>query len=258
MLPECVAALVAQPVLDHEVEVVHPRLPHLAPAVADDRRVRRPAEQGIEGGAPVERIRQERAAHVVHVVGVAVVRRAGRDDRLQGRRPERGDLERVEAAPAVAHHADVAVAPGLLRQPCDGLPAFVELLCQVFVRHQPVRIAAAAHVDPNGDVAVTGEIAMQGRIANRCELPLAVGQVFEDGRVAGSRGCAGVLGKEDSGRHLLGGAGDRNPGVLDLANSVGEVGDDAHCGLRIPGNRSRCGQECRIAAVGRIICQVAR
>ena len=54
--------------------------------VADDRRVRRPRRIGQHGRAPAEILVQQAAAHVVDVVGIAVVGRAERDDRLQRRR----------------------------------------------------------------------------------------------------------------------------------------------------------------------------
>ena len=98
--------------------------------------------------------RQEAPAHVVDVVGVAVVRRAGRDDRPERRRPAGGDLERVEAAPGVAHHADAAGAPRLGGEPGDDLHRVVLLERQVLVGEDAVRVAAAAHVDPDAGVAV--------------------------------------------------------------------------------------------------------
>ena len=48
---------------------------------------------------------EQAAAHVVDVVGVAVVGRAVGDDRLQRGRAAGGDLERVEAAPGDPEHA---------------------------------------------------------------------------------------------------------------------------------------------------------
>ena len=67
------------------------------------------------------------------VVGIAVVGRAERDHRLQLRRPARGDLQPVEAAPGDADHADAAGAPGLAREPGDDLEGVVLLLLQIFV-----------------------------------------------------------------------------------------------------------------------------
>ena len=96
------------------------------------------------------RVVEQAAAHVVAVVGIAVVGRAGGDDRLQRRRPVARDLQRVEAAPGDAHHADRAAAPGLRGEPGDHLDGVGLLLRQIFVGEQAVGIAGAAHVDAHG------------------------------------------------------------------------------------------------------------
>ena len=82
------------------------------------------------------------AADVVHVVGVAVVAGAHRDDGLQRRRAARGDLQAVEAAPGDAEHADRAAAPRLRGQPGDDLDRVLLLLGQVLVLDDPVGVAA--------------------------------------------------------------------------------------------------------------------
>ena len=182
VLPERVAPLMPQPVLDQERAVLEALEPHLPPALADQRRVRRARGIGEHHRRPGEVIGQQAAAHVVDVVGVAVVGRAQRDDRLQRRRPPRRDLERVEAAPADAHHADRAGAPGLRREPGDHLERVVLLLPGVLVLHQPVGIAVAAHVDPHAGIAVAGEIGMGQLVALDRAVALAIGQILEDRR----------------------------------------------------------------------------
>ncbi len=217
-----------EPVGDHEVEVLHAIAPHVPPPIAHERRVRRPAEQRVERRAPVERVGEQRSAHVVHVVGVAIVGRAGRDDRFQRRRPERRDLERVEAAPGVADHADAATAPRLLSEPLDRRCALVQFLRQVLVGHDAVAVAGAAHVDPDGDIAVAGEPPVHRRVADGRELTFSIRQVFEDRGVARGRSRARVLGQEDPRRHPVRRARHRQPGVLDLADVMRQITDDAH------------------------------
>ena len=78
---------------------------------------------------PVQHVEGEHAAAaVVDVVGVAVVRRAEGDDRLQRRRPAGGHLQRVEPAPGDSPHPDGARAPGLLSKPRDQLERVLLLL----------------------------------------------------------------------------------------------------------------------------------
>ena len=156
VLPVAVAALVGEPDGERQRELVQPLLPLPAPVGAGDLRIRRPVKPSEERRAPVEGVVEETPAHVVHVVGVAVVRRAVRDDRGQRGRPQGRDLEGVEPTPGAADHADLARAPGLRRDPRDQLLAVVELLRRVLVVHQPVGIAGAAHVDAEARVAVAG------------------------------------------------------------------------------------------------------
>ena len=88
----------------------------------------------------------------------------------------------VEAAPGNAHHADLAAAPGLRSRPGDDVAGVLQFLLGVFVLHQPVGIAVAAHVDAQAGIAVAGEIRMGQRVARRRAVALAVGQVLEDRR----------------------------------------------------------------------------
>ena len=147
-LPIGVATLMLQPDGGKERLVLQPVEPHVAPFVAaGQRRVRRPRRIGQHGGAPAHVLVEQQAALVVDVVGVAVVGRAERDDGLQRRRLFGGDLQRVEAAPGNAHHADLAAAPGLGGKPGDHIDGVLQFLLGIFVVHQPFGIAVAAHVD---------------------------------------------------------------------------------------------------------------
>ncbi len=139
VLPVVVAPLMPQPGRQEQGKILQPLQPHRPPAIADERGVGRMAHRAEQERGPAEAGAQHRAAHEVHVVAIAVVGRADRDDRLQRRRAARGDLQRVEPAPGDPHHADRAAAPRLRRQPRDHLQRVVLLLPGVFVEQQPVR-----------------------------------------------------------------------------------------------------------------------
>ena len=81
--PLGVAGLVLHPAGDQVGRVLQPLQPHLLPALADHLGVGRAQGEGGHGGAPVEVVVDQAAAHVVDVVGVAVIGRADRIDRLQ-------------------------------------------------------------------------------------------------------------------------------------------------------------------------------
>ncbi len=183
---------------------------------------------------------QQAAAHVVGVVGVAVVGRAERDDRLQGRRVEGRDLERVEAAPGDPHHPDRTRAPGLGGDPGDDLERVVLLLPGVLVEQDAVAIARAAQVDPHRRIAAPGEVAVDRLVAGAHEVALAVGDVLENRR---HRRRLGVLRQPDPGRDPAA-VGHRNPDVLDLDDAV-ELGP-AHacsCSASAAPSYTRCATE---------------
>ena len=182
MLPVVVPVLVVQPGFRQQRHVVEPVLPHLAPAFAHQRRVGHGGGKAQHGRRPAEILQQHVAALVVDVVGVAIVGGAQRDDRLERLRPERRHLQPVEAAPGDAHHAELAVAPGLAGDPVDHFQRVGLLLRGVLVEHQAIGFAVATHVDAHAGVAVTGKVGVGQLVANRRAIPLAIGQVFENRR----------------------------------------------------------------------------
>ena len=116
------------------------------------------------------------------VVGVAVVGRAQRDDCIEPRRAQRRHLQGVEAAPRDTHHADLSGAPELRNQPGDHVAGVVHFLLRVFVGHQPVRVAIAAHVHAHAGVAMAGQVRVGECVAHMGAVAFAVGQVFQDRR----------------------------------------------------------------------------
>ena len=98
---------------------------------------------------PVDEVdRLQDPAHVVDVVRVAVVGGVDRDDRVQRGRALHRDLQRVEAAPRRAVHADLARAPVLRGEPGDDLADVGVLLRVVLVERDPFGRARAAEVEP--------------------------------------------------------------------------------------------------------------
>src|SRR5262245_27774665 len=137
MLPISIAPLVLQPELEEQRYVLQPLQPHRPPAVADKHRVGWQAYRSEKERGPFKSGGEQRAAHVVCIVGVAIVSRADGDDRLERGRTSRRDLKPVEAAPGDSHHPDDTAAPGLRGQPRDHLQAVVLLLLRVLVEQQP-------------------------------------------------------------------------------------------------------------------------
>ncbi len=226
VFPEFVAALVLQPVHDPWPGGVEPRLPDVAPGLADQLRIGRTDKGRKHGEGPVGVLAQETAAHVVDVVGIAVVGGVDRDDALERRRPARRDLQRVEAAPGLAHHADIAGAPGLTGDPGDHLERVVVLLLEILVQQHALGFAAAPQVHPDGGVAMTGRVGMHGLVARRGAVALAIGDVFQDGR---DGGLAGIFGQPGA-RGQAGTVREGNPGVLDLANLARQLIDHTRFG----------------------------
>ena len=171
--------------------------------------------------APAEILVDDAAALEMDVVGVAIIGRAQRDDRLERRRAAGGDLQAVEAAPGDAHHADLAGAPGLLGEPGDDLEGVVLLLLGIFVEHQRRRSRRCRACRRAGGIAVAGEIGMGEGIADDGAVALAIGQYS---RIAGTGSAERVVGHPDAGREA-GAVGKRDPLILDLDYGAGELVD---------------------------------
>ena len=108
VLPVFVERLMLQPDLRPEPFRLEPLQPHRAPALADDRRIRRPGIEDLHDAAPPEVVVEQATAGVMNALGETVVGAHHGDDGLERGRPARGDLQGVVSAPGLAHHADFA------------------------------------------------------------------------------------------------------------------------------------------------------
>ncbi len=222
--PEGVAPLVRQPGLQPQPAALQPLHPHLPPGRPHVRRIGRQGVAPEHDRGPGELFAQRAAAHVVDVVGIAVVGRAERDDGLQRGRAKGRDLQPVEPAPGDADHAHLPVTPGLIGDPGDGVAAVLQLLRQVFVLHQPLGVPCPAQVQPHHRIAVPGQIGLHRGVAQHRVIVLAVGDVFEDrgnGRLLGPLRHPDARCKARAVRH-------RHRGVQDLAHLVGKLRHDPH------------------------------
>ncbi len=210
--PISVAPLMAKPGRHEQRHRLQPLEPHAPPSSAHGRRIGGIREDGGQDAGPAEIGGQQRAAHEMHVVGVAIVGGADRDDGPQRRRTERGDLQRVEAAPGNPHHADRARAPVLARDPGDHLHRVVQLLRGILVAQQAVGLAAAAQIDSHPGVATRGEPGIRQRVAVIGAVALAIGQVFQDRRDRRR------LRRQPDPRREPCAVGERNPGVVDIVD----------------------------------------
>ena len=227
VLPVVVAALVLQPLLQPEPAALQPLQPHLAPALADDVGIRRQQVVHEEGGTPDQVLVEQAAAHVVDVVGVAVVGGAQRDDALQLRWLQCGYLQAVEAAPGDADHAHRAGTPRLRAYPAQHLDAVVQLLLQVLVLQHAVRLAAATQVHAHAGIAMTREPGVHRHVALGGEVALAVGDVLQDGR------HRLVVGRAPDARGQTATVGQFYPGLF-LEGLSRELLDDSHDGVVLP------------------------
>jgi hypothetical protein len=118
----------------------------------------------------------------VNVVGIAIIRRAQRDDGLERFGPACSDLQSVEAAPGDADHADRAGAPFLLSEPGDHLEPVVLLLLGILVVENAVAVTRATDIDTHARVAETGIVGMGIGVPLGGSVTLAIGQILEDRR----------------------------------------------------------------------------
>src|SRR3984885_3791834 len=130
----------------------------------------------------------------MRVVGISIVGRTNGYDGFECWRTARRDLKSIEPTPGDSHHSNGAIAPRLCRQPSDELHAIVLFLLGVLVEQQARRFTAAANVDADAGVAVTGEIGMSERIAFVSPVALAIREILQDCR---NRILFGILRQPD-------------------------------------------------------------
>ena len=211
----------AEPFRAHRPHGFEPGEPHVPPSRADDGgigRARRIAELGDDrirrrGGAASARIAQ----------GIAIVDAGGAHDGLERRRAPRRRLQRDGAAPGQPEHRDLARAPGLAREPFDHGGGVFGVLRAELVAIEAFQIAGAAHINANAAIAVSREIAMRGRVADRRHVALAIRHEFENRRNALGRHV-----RQPLPRGKTRAVGQRNPQILDFARSMRKVGDAPH------------------------------
>jgi hypothetical protein len=177
--PIGVASLVRERGRDHRLHGLQALHPHRPPLLANDGRVGGARHDREKRRSPLEIAGQLRAAHVMHVIAIAIVGRTQADNGLQRGGPSRRDLQCVEAAPGDAQHADGAVAPALARDPCNRLHRIVLLLLQVFVVNHALRVAGAADIQADAGIAVPGQPRMDLLITLARAVPAPIGGVFE-------------------------------------------------------------------------------
>src|ERR1700722_16124861 len=229
MLPIRIAPLVLKPIFLEQRYALQAFQPHRSPAVADQRRIGRKARQAEKEKGPLKSsLGEKRATHVVCVIGVPIVGRTNGDDGFEGRGTARRNLKPLEPPPGNSHHPNRAIAPGLRCQPGDQLHAIVLFLLGVLVRQQARRFAAAAKVDANTRVAVTGQIGMSQRVPLVGAVALTIWEKLKDCRY---RVLFGILRQPDASRQR-GTVSQRYQSMLDDAHSSGE-GRDNHRGTPI-------------------------
>ena len=239
--------LLLDPAQQPRLGVVDPPLPLLAPAGAEHRRHRRQRVAGDHVELVVDQVdRLERATHVVDVVVVAVVRGVDRHDRVECRRAQAGDLERVEARPGRAVHPDAAVRPLLLRQPRDHLADVVELGRRVLVGRDPFGRAGPADVEPaDREAALLAEALVLRRVGRR-EVVHPVRERLDHDR------CRALVGQPELRREARAvGHGDEGAPVLHGAILPGRVERRCTCNRQPSSSRSGPMRPPSVPACGR-------
>ena len=146
--------LLLEPAQQPRVDVVHASCPFLPPAFTEDGGHRGKSIAGDHVEHPVDEVNSlEGAAHVVDVVGVAVVGGVDGGDGTERRWAQARNLERAESRPRGAVHADPPVRPLLLGKPGDHLADVVVLLGRVLVGGEAARRAGAPDVEAADDEA---------------------------------------------------------------------------------------------------------
>ena len=216
MLPIGIPALMGEPLLEPRTLHLQPRQPHFPPFVPDELRVRRQGAPGEAVGAPGGILVDQATAHVMDVVGIAVVGGAEGDDGLQRRGLQGGELQGVEAAPGDAGHPHRSAAPAPARQPVDDLDPVLLLARQILVQEQPFGFPAAADIDPHAGIALGRDPGMHPDIAIDGPVALAIGDHLQDRR---DRPLLGIFGQPDLRRHPHA-IGQRDIEVLDQPDAA--------------------------------------
>src|SRR5882762_9728610 len=216
VLPVIVQRLMPQPELRPEPLRLESLQPHRAPTLAHDGRVRRPGVEHLHHAAPPEVVIEQAPAREVDAFGEAVVGAHDCDDGFERGRPPCRDLHGIVGAPGLPHHADLAGAPRLARDPVDHFERVVLLLRQVLIVHDSVGLARAAHVDAHCRVAVPRKPVVHPLVAPPHEIALTIGDVLED---RGNRHPGLVVGQPEA-RGQPATIRQRDPDILDVSDCM--------------------------------------
>ncbi len=184
--------------------------PHVAPARTHERRIGRARLVAEHLARPANRAQQQAAAAKYLAVAITIGRERARNDRFQfGRRTVCG-LDRLKAAPRNTEHADLPVAPRLLRNPLQDFERIVLLLLHGEYALVAVGIAGAADIDAHCRIAMPRKVTVMHGVAWRVDVALAIRQHFDDRRHPFRCGNVGQpeLGREPDA------VGHRNPAIL--------------------------------------------
>jgi hypothetical protein len=182
MLPVVIPGLPRDPFPRQKRHLPQTVEPHFTPPRPHQQRVRRTRRIGEHVGRPAEILTQQASALEMDVVGKAVGRRADGDDRLQCRRPQCRNLQRIEAAPGNPHHAGSPRAPGLAHRPVDHITRILQFLRGVFIFHHAFGITVAAHIDPDAGIALSRHPRMGQAVTHDRAIAFAVRQMLQDDR----------------------------------------------------------------------------
>jgi hypothetical protein len=120
----------------------------------------------------------------VHIVAVAVVAAATDEDGFERRRAIRARRhhQRIDGAPRLPHHADIAVAGRVRRDLGDDLRAIGELLVGVLVGEHAFGIAGALEIDADAEIVVIGEPRIHLAVGDHGAVAPPIGHELHDRR----------------------------------------------------------------------------
>ena len=117
----------------------------------------------------------------MNIIFIAIIGGADGDNGFEGWWLAGSNLQRIETTPRNAEHAHLAGTPFLFGQPSDDFNCVILLLLGVFIGHQPVAVAIAAHIDTDRGIAVASEIRMGERITHMGAIAFSIGKIFKQG-----------------------------------------------------------------------------